>query len=156
MRLSSWRRTDCHSFLADINLWLQFLLSSVELGFLASLQHGLLCCVLPVGGLGHCTGPTSALRPPTPTPTLPLQLYIRTLNGFVLYRDSVTGPRASWIAWNCVFFSLSLFFRFYFPAISSPCYIWLRVFIVLLWFVFVFFVHLSLAVGTWKWLKNRK
>lgn len=104
MRLSSWRRTDCHSFLADINLWLQFLLSSVELGFLASLQHGLLCCVLPVGGLGHCTGPTSALRPPTPTPTLPLQLYIRTLNGFVLYRDSVTGPRASWIAWNCVFF----------------------------------------------------
>lgn len=108
MRLSSWRRTDCHSFLADINLWLQFLLSSVELGFLASLQHGLLCCVLPVGGLGHCTGPTSALRPPTPTPTLPLQLYIRTLNGFVLYRDSVTGPRASWIAWNCVFFSLPL------------------------------------------------
>lgn len=80
----------------------------MELGFLASLQHGLLCCVLPVGGLGHCTGPTSALRPPTPTPTLPLQLYIRTLNGFVLYRDSVTGPRASWIAWNCVFFSLPL------------------------------------------------
>lgn len=156
MRLSSWRRTDCHSFLADINLWdsnFCFRAWNWVSSRLSNTVYCVACCLLEAWVTVQAP-PALSVPPPPPPPSRYSSTSGRLMASFYIVTALRDRGPAGLRGIAC--FSLSLFFRFYFPAISSPCYIWLRVFIVLLWFVFVFFVHLSLAVGTWKWLKNRK